>query len=77
MDDDHPFLEKQIGHKPYGKVPRFGRIAIWLVCIAVACGLVLYLALWAIARRQAASMAFRQLFKLPLPWREFSTQQIA
>ena len=47
MDDDHPFLEKQIGHKPYGKVPRFGRIAIWLVCIAVACGLVLYLAVWA------------------------------
>ena len=30
MDDDHPFLEKQIGHKSYGKVPRFGRIAIWL-----------------------------------------------
>jgi hypothetical protein len=44
MDDDHPFLEKQMGHKPYGDVPRFGKIAIWLVCIAVGCGLVLYLA---------------------------------
>jgi hypothetical protein len=25
MDDDHPFLEKQMGHKPYGRVPRFGK----------------------------------------------------
>ena len=44
MDDNHPFLEKQMGHKPYGKVPRLGRIAIWLVLIAVGCGLLLYLA---------------------------------
>ena len=44
MDDNHPFLEKQMGHKPYGKVPRFGKIAIWLVLIAVVCGLLLYFA---------------------------------
>ena len=25
MDDDHPFLEKQIGHKPYGHVPKVGK----------------------------------------------------
>ena len=43
-DDDHPFLEKKMGHKPYGGVPRFGKIAIWLVSIAVACGLILYFA---------------------------------
>jgi hypothetical protein len=47
MDDDHPYLEKQLGHKPYGHVPRLGRIAVWLVLIAIACGLVLYLAVWA------------------------------
>ena len=47
MDDVHPLLEKQIGHKPYGGVPRLGKIAIWLVLIAVACGVVLYLAVWA------------------------------
>ena len=47
MDDDHPLLEKQIGHEPYRAVPRLGKIAIWLVLIAVACGLVLYLAVWA------------------------------
>ena len=47
MDDDHPFLEKQMGHKPYGHVPRLGKIAIWLVLIAITCSLVLYLAVWA------------------------------
>ena len=47
MGDDHPLLEKQIGHKPYRGVPRLGKIAIWLVLIAVACGFVLYLAVWA------------------------------
>jgi hypothetical protein len=45
MDDNHPFLEKQIGHKPYGKVPRFGRIAI---------SLLLYLAVWANLIRERA-----------------------
>jgi hypothetical protein len=43
MDGDRPHLEKQLGHKPYGNVPKLGKIAIWLVCIAVACGLALYL----------------------------------
>ena len=47
MDDDHPYLEKRLGHKPYRDVPRLAKIAIWLVLIAVACGLVLYLAVWA------------------------------
>ena len=46
MDDDHPFLEKRMGHKPYRHVPRLGKIAIWLVLIAIACGLLLYLAVW-------------------------------
>jgi hypothetical protein len=49
MGDDP--LEKQIahqmGHKPYARLPSFGRIAIWLVLIAIACGLLLYLAVWA------------------------------
>jgi hypothetical protein len=44
MDDDRPYLAKRMGHKPYRDVPRLGKIAIWLVLIAVACGLVLYLA---------------------------------
>jgi hypothetical protein len=44
MDDDRPYLEKKLGHKPYGDVARLGKIAIWLVLIAIACGLVLYLA---------------------------------
>jgi hypothetical protein len=44
MDDDHPYLEKRLGHKPYGDVPRLAKIAIWLVLIALACSLVLYLA---------------------------------
>ena len=44
MDDDRPHLEKQMGHEPYAKMPRLGKVAIWLVLIAVACGLLLYLA---------------------------------
>ena len=45
MDDDRrPYLEEQLGHKPYGKVPRLGKVAIWLVSIVIAFGLVLYLA---------------------------------
>jgi hypothetical protein len=48
MDDDRPsFIEKQMGHKFYGRVPRLERIAIWLVAGALACGLLLYLAVWA------------------------------
>ena len=47
MDDDHPYLEKKMGHKPYRDVPRLGKIAIWLVLIAIACGSILYLAVWA------------------------------
>ena len=46
MDDHRPHLEKRLGHKPYGDVPRLGKIAIWLVLIAIACGLLLYLAVW-------------------------------
>ena len=44
MDDERPYLQKKMGHKAYGDVPRLGKIAIWLVLIAVACGLILYLA---------------------------------
>ena len=44
MDDDRPYLEKRLGYKLYRGVPRLGKIAIWLVLIAIACGLVLYLA---------------------------------
>jgi hypothetical protein len=46
MGEDHPFLEKQMGHKTYGQVPRLGKIALWLVLAALACSLVLYLAVW-------------------------------
>ena len=46
MDDDR-FIEKQMGHKFYGRVPRLGRIAIYLLVIALACGVLLYLAAWA------------------------------
>jgi hypothetical protein len=46
-DVDRPHLEKKLGHKPYGYVPRLGRIAIWLALIAIGCGLLLYLAVWA------------------------------
>ena len=45
MDDDRPHLEKKMGHEPYGHVPRLGKIAIWLVLIAIICGSVLY---WAV-----------------------------
>jgi hypothetical protein len=38
MNDDHPYLEKRLGHKPYGRVRSWGKIAIWLVLIAIACG---------------------------------------
>ena len=47
MDDDRPYLEKRMGHKPYRDVPKLGRIAIWLVLIAIACAAVLYWAVWA------------------------------
>jgi hypothetical protein len=53
MDDDHPttqdwsFLERKMGHKAYKGLRDWGKIAIWLVLIVVACGLVLYLAVWA------------------------------
>jgi hypothetical protein len=46
MNDDHPYLEKRMGHKPYGHVRSWGKIAMWLVSIAIACGLILYLAVW-------------------------------
>jgi hypothetical protein len=47
MNDDHPYLEKRMGHKPYGQPRSWGKIAMWLVLIAIACGLILYLAAWA------------------------------
>jgi hypothetical protein len=47
VDDDRPYLEKKMGHKPYRGVPSLGKIAIWLVLIAIVGGLVLYLAVWA------------------------------
>jgi hypothetical protein len=47
MNDDHPYLEKRMGHKPYGKPRSWGKIAMLLVLIAVACGLILYVAVWA------------------------------
>jgi hypothetical protein len=47
MDDDRTFLEKKWGYKLYGDMPRLGKIAIWLVFIAIARGLILYLAVWA------------------------------
>ena len=51
MNDDHPtqdwsFLERKMGHNTYKDLRNWGKIAIWLVLIAVACGLVLYLAVW-------------------------------
>jgi hypothetical protein len=36
------WLEKRMGHKAYGHMRNWGKIAIWLVLIVVACGLVLY-----------------------------------
>ena len=47
MNDDHPYLEKRWGHKAYGHLRSWGKIAMWLVLIAIACGLILYLAVWA------------------------------
>jgi hypothetical protein len=48
MDDDRSsFIEKQMGHKFYGRVPRLGRIVFYLLVTAIACGLLLYLAVWA------------------------------
>ena len=47
MNDDHPYLEKRMGHKPYGNPRSWGKIAMLLVLIAVACGLILYVAVWA------------------------------
>jgi len=47
MNDDHPYLEKRMGHKPYGQPRSWKKIAIWLVLIAIACGLILYLPVWA------------------------------
>ena len=44
MNDDHPYLEKRWGHKPYRQLRSWGKIAMWLVLIAIACGLILYLA---------------------------------
>ena len=46
MGEDHAFLEKQMGHKTYRPVPQLGKIAIWIVLVAIACSLVLYLAVW-------------------------------
>ena len=48
MEDDRPtFIEKQMGHKFYGRVPRLERIEMLLVAGAIVCGLILYLAVWA------------------------------
>jgi hypothetical protein len=51
MNDDHhtqdwSFLERKMGHKAYKELRNWGKIAISLVLIAVACGLVLFLAVW-------------------------------
>jgi hypothetical protein len=45
MADDPPtqeWIEKRMGHEAYGTVRAWGKIAIWLVLIVVACGLLLY-----------------------------------
>jgi hypothetical protein len=46
MNDDHPttqdWLEKRMGHRAYAHMRDWRKIAIWLVLIVVACGLVLY-----------------------------------
>jgi hypothetical protein len=47
MNDNHPYLEKRMGHKPYKQPRSWGKIAMLLVLIAIACGLILYLAVWA------------------------------
>jgi hypothetical protein len=48
MNDDDPttHLERKMGHKAYKDFRNWGKVAIWLVLIVVACGLVLYLAVW-------------------------------
>ena len=47
MNDDHPYLEKRMGHKPYKQPRSWGKISMLLVLIATGCGLLLYLAVWA------------------------------
>ena len=46
-DDRRPptqdWLEKRMGHEAYGEKRNWGAIAIGLVLIVVACGLILYL----------------------------------
>jgi hypothetical protein len=47
MKDDHrpvtqDWLEKQMGHKVYGHMRNWGSIVLWLVLIAVVCGLALF-----------------------------------
>jgi len=45
-DDHHPltqnWLEKRMGHQAYGHMRNWGSIALWLVLIAVVCGLALF-----------------------------------
>jgi hypothetical protein len=45
-DDRHPvsqdWLEKRMGHQAYGHMRNWGSIALWLVLIAVVCGLALF-----------------------------------
>lgn len=45
-DDRHPvsqdWLEKRMGHQAYGHMRNWGSIALWLVAIAVVCGLALF-----------------------------------
>ena len=47
MNDDHPYLEKRMGHKPYKQPRSWGKISMLLVLIAAGSGLLLYLAVWA------------------------------
>ena len=47
MNDDHPYLEKRLGHKTYKQPRSWGKIAMLLVLIVIGCGLILYLAVWA------------------------------
>ncbi len=47
MNDNHPYLEKRLGHKPYKQPRSWGKIAMLLVLIAAGCALILYLAVWA------------------------------
>ena len=46
MGDDRPtqdWIEKRMGHEAYRETRSWGKIAIWLVLIVVACGVLLYL----------------------------------